>query len=210
MHKMKQFLILVAAITIVSCDVQKNGKMEVTQSQVTAQKNEIKIPTAADFVESPLRNRIRLELNAPVDEVWAMVGKLERMPEYSSGLKKLDANYDSDNKCTDYTCYFHPVTEGGEVTTHSETIKWYEPNVGLASLADEPNILGLQQSLGIVTFEDKGDKTILQWATHFTAEDEEIIKMNIAGFEQALNIDISQNLIKTFGGKVLESYIQQL
>ena len=57
-------------------------------------------PKASDFVKSPLRNRIRLELNARVSAVWAVIGKLERMPEYSSGLEKLDATYGLDGKCT--------------------------------------------------------------------------------------------------------------
>ncbi|PKA82025.1 hypothetical protein ATE92_0149 [Ulvibacter sp. MAR_2010_11] len=132
------------------------------------------------------------------------------MPEYSSGLKKLEAIYDNENKCTDYVCYFFPMEEGGDVTTHSETNTWYERNTGFASLAHEPNILGLQQSLGIVTLENLGNQTILQWDSYFTAESEEIVKMNLWGFEQALNIDIAQNLIKIFGGKVLENYVNRM
>ncbi|GAA3638402.1 hypothetical protein GCM10022397_24900 [Flavivirga jejuensis] len=173
------------------------------------QKTILTYPDASQFVTSPLRNRIKLQLNAPIPEIWALVGKLDRMPEYSSGLKKVDATYDADNKCTNYTCHFFPMEEGGDVTTHSETIKWYEPNIGFASKAHEPNLLGLQEALSIITFKDKGEHTVLQWETYFTAENEEMIQMNIMGFEQALNIDIAQNLIKKFGGKVLESYINK-
>ena len=68
-------------------------------------------------------------------------------------------------------------------------------NVGYASLAHEPNPLGLHQSLSLITLKDKGDQTILQWDVYFNAENAEFIEMNIIGFEQALNIDISQNLI---------------
>nr|WP_299073622.1 SRPBCC family protein [uncultured Allomuricauda sp.] len=207
---MKQLLIAPAILILFGCNGQNKVKMSEKKMTQTQQEVTSIFPKASDFVKSPLRNRIRLELNAPVAEVWALVGKLERMPEYSSGLEKLDASYDSNNKCTNYTCHFFPMEEGGKVTTHSETIKWYEPNVGFSSIAEEPNILGLKQSLGIVTFEDKGEQTILQWETYFTAENDEIVKMNIMGFEQALNIDISQNLIKKFGGKVLESYTSEL
>ncbi|MDO5968275.1 SRPBCC family protein [Flavivirga aquimarina] len=206
---MKQLLMVPAILLMMSCNGQNKVKMNEKKTIQTEKETTSIYPKASDFVKSPLRNRIRLELDATVNEVWALVGKLERMPEYSSGLKKLDADYDADNKCTNYTCHFFPMEEGGEVTTHSETVKWYEPNKGLVSLAEEPNILGLQQSLGIITLEDKGEQTILQWDTYFTSENDEMIKMNIMGFEQALNIDIAQNLIKKFGGKVLESYINK-
>lgn len=205
---MKQLLILITAVSIVSCGQQQKVKMEANENQAT-QVSQTTIPKASDFVDSPLRNRIRLELNAPVEEVWALVGKLERMPEYSAGLKKLEASYNDADQCTEFTCYFFPMEEGGEVTTHRETIEWFEAKVGFASLAEEPNLLGLQQSLGIVTFEEKGEKTILQWDVHFTAPDAESLQMNVAGFEQALNMDIAQNLIKTFGGSVLESFINK-
>ena len=139
-----------------------------------------------------------------------MVGKLERMPEYSSGLKELKVNYDDSNNCTDYTCYFFPFEEGGEVTTHSETIIWYEPMVGYASVAHEPNLGGMQNTLGMITLEPKDNKTILHWDVYFDAVNNEALQMNIIGFEQALNNDIAQNLVKTFGGKVIESFVQKL
>src|SRR3712207_1270158 len=36
---------------------------------------------ASEFVTSPLRNRIRVELNAPVSQVWSLIGDLSRFPE---------------------------------------------------------------------------------------------------------------------------------
>ncbi len=207
---MRRLFILPALIILSSCGNQNKLKMSEHKPEQTEKEATALYPRASDFVASPLRNSITLELNASVNEVWALIGKLERMPEYSSGLKRLDANYNPEKECTDYTCYFHPMEEGGEVTNHSETILWYEANKGYASLADEPNLFGLQQSLGIITLKKKGGKTVLQWDTHFTGESEEVIKMNIAGFEQALNVDIAQNLINRFGGKLLENYIQKL
>lgn len=204
---MRRLLILPALIFLSSCGNQ--NKVSMSEKTIQTEKETISIyPKASDFVDSPLRNRIKLELNAPVSEVWALIGNLERMPEYSSGLKKLDASYNDKGKCTGYTCHFYPMEEGGEITTHEETIKWYKPNVGYASLAHEPNILGLEQSLNLITLEDKNEKTVLQWDVHFTSKNKETIKMNIVGFELALNVDIAQNLIKKYGGKVLESFIE--
>jgi hypothetical protein len=206
---MKHLLIIAITVMVFGCGHKNKAKMdkEIAEKDLTKQMGDSVPPSADKFVKSPLRNRIRLELNASVTEVWSLVGVLERMPEYSSGLKKLEAKYDSKGNCTEYTCHFLPEEEGGEVTTHSETMKWYEPNVGYISLAHEPNIVGLQQSLSIISLEKKGnDKTLLRWDVHFTAENEKIIKMNIEGFKQALNIDIAQNLIKLFGGIFLENY----
>jgi hypothetical protein len=89
-------------------------------------------------------------------------------------------------------------------------MKWYEPNVGYASLADEPNVFGLQQALNYLTFESVGNLTILTWDVHFTAESDEFIQQNLVGFEAALNKDIAKNLVDKFGGKVLESYIEKM
>lgn len=207
---MKHLLIVPALILFMSCGNQKKETMSKSTENFTEKKVKSAIPKADDFVNSPLRNRIELELNAPVNEVWSLVGKLERMPEYSSGLKKLEVNYDENNNCTDYTCYFFPMVEGGEVTTHSESIKWYAPKIGYASTAHEPNLGGLKNTIGIITLKEKGENTILKWDVHFNAENNEMLLMNIAGFNQALNDDISKNLIKIFGGKVLKSFVQEL
>lgn len=195
-------------LTIISASCNNTNRQLKTENAMEQEVTKPVLPIATKFVSSPLRNRIKLELNAPVTEVWAMVGHLEHMPEYSTGLHEVDAKYDNSGKCTDYTCYFFPEKEGDPETTHREIIKWYEPNVGLVSTAEEPNVFGLQQALTLITFEENGDKTILSWDIHFNAANEEAVKMNISGFEQALNKNIAQNLVKQFGGRILESYGQ--
>ncbi len=207
----KQLLMMPVLILLVSCTAQQNeNKMEKKSESTMEQTTNSILPSADKFVKSPLRNRIKLELNAPVPEVWALVGKLERMPEYSKGLRKVDAQYDDSNLGTGYTCYFFPFFEGGKEETHNEVIKWYEPNVGYASQAHEPNVFGLQQSLNYLTFKSTGDHTILTWDVHFTSENKEIIQMNLSSFETALNSDIAKNLINKFGGKILENYIDKM
>jgi LPS O-antigen subunit length determinant protein (WzzB/FepE family) len=163
------------------------------------------LPTANKFVSSPLRNCIKLELNSPLSDVWATVGDPKRMPEYSSGLKKVDTRYDDSGNCTAYICHFKPFEGSGEIV-HNAKMIWYEPNKGWASLDEEPNAFALQQSLTLITFEFKDGKTILNWEMHFNSENEETVRMNVSSLEQALNNDIAQNLIKRFDGRVLESY----
>src|SRR5688500_9556571 len=165
------------------------------------------LPAADKFVTSPLRNRIKLELSAPVPDVWAVIGDPGRMPEYSAGLQKVDTKKDSSGKYVAYICHFKPMEEGEEGIVHNVNMIWYEPNKGWASLDEEPNAFGLQQTLTLITLDAKDDKTILQWDMHFNSKNEEAIKMNVSSLEQALNHDIAQNLTKKFGGKVLESYV---
>ena len=52
------------------------------------------VPSASDFTSSPLRNRVCLELDAPVVEVWELIGDLSRFPEYSVGLERVEAQLD--------------------------------------------------------------------------------------------------------------------
>jgi hypothetical protein len=82
------------------------------------------VPSASDFTAIPLRNRLRLELEAPVSEVWELMGDLSRFPEYSEGLERVDANVDEEGRCTEYTCYFKPVEEDAEGAVSRDVMKW--------------------------------------------------------------------------------------
>jgi hypothetical protein len=88
------------------------------------------VPLASEFTSSPLRNRLRLELDASVAEVWELVGDLSRFPEYSVGLERVEAQADEDGRCIEYTCYFKPFESGGEDAVSRDVMKWYEPNRG--------------------------------------------------------------------------------
>jgi carbon monoxide dehydrogenase subunit G len=167
----------------------------------------VAFPIAGKWVKSALRNRIKLELDAPVSEVWALVGDPSKMPEYSSGLSKVDTKKNSSGRCTEYTCYFKPIEEGGQEIVHTAKMVWHEPKKGWASLDEEPNTFGFQQSLTLITLEQKANKTVLNWAMHFNCENQELLQLNISSLEQALNGDIAQQLLAKFRGKLLDSYI---
>lgn len=111
------------------------------------------LPNAATFTPAPLRNRIQVALNAPIAEVWALVGDHGRFPEYSAGLDRVDLKRSSNGTPTEYVCHFKPQQEGGEGVSHRELIRWYEPNRGYASSAEEPNTFGLTNALTLVTLE---------------------------------------------------------
>ncbi|MDX5436407.1 MAG: SRPBCC family protein [Pontibacter sp.] len=164
-------------------------------------------PSASTWVTSPLRNRIKLQLDAPIAEVWHLVGHPSRMPEFSSGLQKVETRQNSAGKDTGYTCYFAPETPNGSVIEHHAALVWQEPRAGWASVDEEPNLFGLRQSLTLVTLEKSGSKTLLTWDMHYTCDDTETLLQNLKSLELALNQDIAQNLLKRFGGSMQESYV---
>ena len=187
--------------TQVNNETNKINNMETNQVKS-------KTPRASEFVNSPLRNRIQLELDVPVSEVWKLVGDHARMPEYSEGLQKVTATFNPSGKCEEYVCFFKPLDAGGEEIIHKALVIWYEPNVGWASVDEEPNAFDLLQSLSLVTLLSERGKTILNWDMHFTSGTPEMVQMNKSSLEQALD-DISGKLIDRFGGRILNRFVEE-
>lgn len=171
------------------------------------QETSLAFPTADRWVNSPLRNRIKLELNAPIREVWAVVGDPAKILIYSAVINKVETKTDGSGKQTEYTCFYKPCEETGvEEAVHAK-ILWHEANKGWAALDEEPNAYGLQQSLLLITVEQQDNKTILSWNMHYDSESNEILQMLPTALEQLLKGEIAQQLIQTFGGTVLDSYL---
>ncbi len=163
------------------------------------------IPSAATFTPAPLRNRIRVELKAPVSEVWVLVGDLSRFPEYSVGLERVEVESDVNGALKSYVCHFRPQEEGGESVVHREIMRWYEPNRGYASTAEEPNTIGQTNSLALMTLGATEGGTRMTYDMHYDAVALDETK---AGIDQAL-VDIGERLIARFGGRVAERYVQE-
>jgi hypothetical protein len=159
-------------------------------------------PSAATFTSAPLRNRIRVELNAPVPEVWALVGNLARFPEYSSGLERVEPRESAGGELTEYVCHFKPREEGGDRIVHREIFRWYAPDRGWATMSEEPNAFGFMNSLTLVTLDPLPSGSVLTWDQHYDAED---LAMGRAEFDGAL-ADIGENLVRRFGGRVVERF----
>lgn len=159
---------------------------------------------ARKFTSSPLRNRVRVELKAPVKEVWALIGNLSRFPEYSSGLEKVEAMVSAHGTPANYVCHFKPLEAGGERIVSREIIRWYEPNRGYASSGEQSDAFGLKNDLHLVTVEASKAGTLLTWDEYYDAQD---LKMMEAHFDQAL-ADIGKNLARRFGGRLVERYVE--
>lgn len=162
------------------------------------------IPPPAQFTSSPLRNRIRVELSAPVADVWTLIGDLTRFPEYSPGIERVEDKKDTSGACTEYVCYFKPQAEGEEPIRRRELMKWYEPGRGYASMPEEPNAFGLERCLTLVLLEPAGTGTVVTWDEYYDNAGLEAAK---AAFDQALG-EIGDELARRFGGSVTERFLE--
>jgi Polyketide cyclase / dehydrase and lipid transport len=176
----------------------------VTKAQSLQTSAKRRVPSASDFTSSPLRNRIRMELDAPVSEVWELVGDLSRFPEYSMGLERVELKLDEDGKCTEYTCYFKPLEEGAEGAVSRDVMKWYEPNRGYLSVEAEGS-WGGGNTVAFTTLDPIPRGTRLTCDMHFDAEDLDAAKTQL---DEALG-DIAENLIRRFGGSLSEHYVEE-
>ena len=162
------------------------------------------VPSASEFTSIPLRNRLRVELDAPVSEVWDLLGDLSRFPEYSAGLERVDAKLDDDGHCVEYTCYFKPAEAGAEGAVSRDVMKWYERNRGYLSVEVDGS-WGGGNTVALTTLDRIPAGTRVTLDMHFDAEDLDAMK---AHMDQEVFADIAANLIARFGGKVTERYVE--
>lgn len=162
------------------------------------------VPSASEFTSSPLRNRLRVELDAPVSEVWELMGDLSRFPEYSEGLERVEVKQDDDGRCTAYTCYFKPVEEGSPGAVSRDVMRWYEPHRGYLSVELEGNT-GTEKTVAFMTLDPTPGGTRLTYDMHFDAQDLDTTK---AQLDEAY-VDMADRLIGRFGGRVIERYVER-
>jgi carbon monoxide dehydrogenase subunit G len=158
------------------------------------------VPSVDTFTSAPLRNRLRVQLNQPVEVVWSLVGDLSRLPEYSAGLDRVESNTDARGACTEYTCHFKPRAAGEDGIVDRNVVRWYERNVGYASSAQGNNAFGVINDLNLVTVEATAGGTIVTWDEYYEAVD---LLMMRAEYDNAF-ADIAERLIARFGGHVIE------
>ena len=160
----------------------------------------INVPAATTFTAAFLRNRLRVQLNQPVEAVWPLIGDLSRLPEYSAGLERVESTRDARGVCTEYTCHFKPRAAGEEGIVDRNVVRWYEHNVGYASSAQADNAFGATNDLNLVTLESSGERTSVTWDEHYEAVD---LPMMRAEYDDAF-ADIAERLTARFGGRVIE------
>ena len=163
------------------------------------------VPSASDFTSSPLRNRLRPELDAPAPRVWELLGDLSRFPEFSVGLERVEVVHDEDGRCVEYTCCFKPVEIEGESLSavSRDVMKWYEPNRGYLSVEIEGNA-GTEGAVAFTTLEPTPAGTRVDYRMYYDSEDLETMKAHL----DEVFRDMADRLIARFGGRVLDRYLQ--
>ena len=163
-------------------------------------------PSASDFTSSPLRNRLRLELNAPVPRVWELLGDLSRFPEYSSGLERVEVVQNEDGRCVEYTCHFKPVEIDGESLSavSRDVMRWYEPERGYLSVEVEGDA-GTEGAVAFTTLEPTSAGTRIDYEMYYDSQDLETMKAHL----DEVFVDMADRLIARFGGRVLDRYVEK-
>jgi hypothetical protein len=163
-------------------------------------------PSPSEFTSSPLRNRLDLELDAPVDEVWKLVGDLTRFPEYSEGLERVEAKTDEDGRCLEYTCHFKPVeVDGRSVSAVSrDVMKWYAPNRGYLSVEVEGDA-GTEGAVVLLTLDSAERRTRVTYEMHYDSEDLDTMKAQL----DDVFVDLADRLTARFGGRVIDRYVER-
>ncbi|HYH08715.1 MAG TPA: SRPBCC family protein [Thermoanaerobaculia bacterium] len=158
-------------------------------------------PNPSTLTTAPLRHRIRLELHAPVAEVWSLVGDHERLPEYSEGIERVTIVEDDEGRAR--VCHFRP--QDGVSMSIRERIRWEAPNTGYATTSEPGNDFGLTNDATIVTLEPTPAGTSFTWAQHYDHPDLPFMR---AGFHQGL-LDIARRLLARFGGRMVEELVDE-
>jgi Polyketide cyclase / dehydrase and lipid transport len=175
-----------------------------TETQSIQTSAERAVPSASEFTSSPLRNRLRVELDAPVAEVWDLIGDLSRFPEYSAGLERVEAELDESGRCVEYTCYFKPDEEGSEGAVSRDTMKWYEPNVGYLSVEVEGSA-GTEGAAAFTTLDPIPRGTRVNYEMYYDAGDLDAMKAHL----DEVFVDMADRLIGRFGGGVTDRYVER-
>jgi hypothetical protein len=160
-------------------------------------------PALHTLTASPLRNRIRVLLNAPIDDVWCLVGDHTRLADYSTGIARVDVTSIDDKEVR--VCTFHPMPGTPDAMVLHEVVRWSAPGVGYATSAEAGNPFGLRDDLSLVTVEARDGATLFTWSQYYEAEDLAAMR---ASFDEGL-ADIADNLIRRFGGRILERYVAE-
>jgi hypothetical protein len=163
------------------------------------------VPEIRALTSSPLRNRIRIELDASPSDVWALLGDFRRFPEYSSGLERVESKVDATGRPAEFICHFKPLEPGGEPIVSREIVRWWEPNHGYASKSAGGDAFGMTNDLNLVVLEASGMGAIVTMDEYYDAVDLQMMK---AHFDEAF-ADIGTNLARRFGGRIAERYAEK-
>lgn len=161
-----------------------------------------RIPNPTTFTTAPLRHRLRVELDAPVPEVWDLVGRHVRLSEYSAGIASVELEQAAGASPV-RVCHFRSPDGSGPGPTLREQIRWEAPDVGYATSAEPGNAFGLSNSLSLVTVAPSSGGTLFTWQEHYDSPD---LPAARASFDDGI-ADIAARLVSRYGGRVVERWV---
>ena len=161
------------------------------------------VPKTTTFTSAPLRHRLRVQLDAPVAAVWALVGAHAHLPEYSAGIASVAIEDGPQTRVR--VCHFHPEPGATEGVSLRERIRWEASNAGYATSAEPDNVFGLTNDLTLVTLATSSGGTLFTWEQYYDAPD---LAMMRASFDDGLR-DIGERLVARFGGRIVERFVEQ-
>jgi hypothetical protein len=182
--------------------VQGAMAVDITALEESSMHTDTTVPNAEAFTSAPLRHRIRVELNASVPDVWALVGQHARLPEYSAGITAVSVEQASATSRV-RVCQFRSPDGSGVGPTLREQIRWEQANVGYATSAEPGNAFGLSNSLSLVTVRPAADGALFTWEEYYDSAD---LAAARASFDDGI-ADIATRLIARFGGRLVERYV---
>jgi hypothetical protein len=159
-------------------------------------------PNPRTITPAPLRHRLRAELNAPVPEVWSLVGQHARLPEYCAGIAAVEID-ETEGASRARVCHFRSPDDSGAGPVLRERIRWEAANAGYATSAEPDNAFGLSNSLSLVTVTAAPTGTMFTWEEYYDNAD---LPTARASFDDGI-ADIAARLIARFGGRIVERYV---
>ena len=146
------------------------------------------------FTQAPLRAEQTVSLNAPPEEVWALISDHEKLPMYLSFVQKVTV--DNSNASTANGVGAVRNCSIGAMALEEEIRVW-EPNRALAYGLREGNPMGMSGHLGVVLLApNETGGTTVRWQFYFNHPDADMMATQAAG---ALQQGLS-GLIEIFGG----------
>lgn len=165
-------------------------------------RDDIELPNPENLTPAPVRHRLRVELDAPVSDVWALVGDHTRMPEYTAGIWSVVLERPASSPGV-RVCHFRGPDGAENGPALREVIRWEAPQVGYASSSEPGNVFGLRDDLSFVTVTPGPSGTTFTWEQRYDGDDLAAMR---ASFDDAFE-DIGRRLVARFGGRVLERTI---
>jgi hypothetical protein len=135
-------LLLAGMASCANSDETRNDdcrKLE-TISMVSNSTNHL---AGSNFARGPLRNGIGLEMNAPVSEIWTLMGHLSRFDEFSRGIQSIEVISNSKGASNVCICQFMPREQNSASVSGRSVICWYEPNRRRISVDEHLDSFGI-------------------------------------------------------------------